>query len=83
MADTTSTSDTLKFETIFVDGDTRTFSIKNPKTTIQTSEISALNTYIQENNLLIGDKYGGRFGRILTATKVRKQTVNLDLLPPT
>lgn len=83
MADTTSTSATLKFETLFVDGDTRTFSIKNPKATIQSSEISALNTYIQENNLLIGDKYGGRFGRILSATRVNKQTVNLDLVAPT
>lgn len=79
MADTVSYSDELKIETLFVDGDTRTFSVKNPKTTVTSSNISALNTFMQENNILVGDKYGGRFGRIQTAKKVNKSTVTLDL----
>lgn len=79
MADTVSYSNELKIETLFVDGDTRTFSVKNPKTTVTSSNISALNTFMQENNILVGDKYGGRFGRIQTAKKVNKSTVTLDL----
>lgn len=79
MADQVSTSNELKFETMFVDGDTRTFNIKSPKSNVSQSEIAALNTYMQTNNILIGDKYGGRFGKITTATTVDKTTVTLDL----
>lgn len=79
MADTVSYSNEIKIETLFVDGDTRTFNIKNPKTTISTSEISELNNFMYTNNILIGDKYGGRFGRIQSAKKVNKSTVTLDL----
>lgn len=79
MADTATYSDELKIEALFVDGDTRTFSVKNPKATIGQANIAALNTYMQENNILVGDKYGGRFGRIQTAKKVKKTTVTLDL----
>lgn len=79
MADTTSTSSELKMEALFVDGDTRTLSMKNPKSNISQSDITALNTLMQTNNLLVGDKYGGRFGRLTYASKVNKTTVNLDL----
>lgn len=79
MADTTSTSNELKMEALFVDGDTRTFSVKNPKANIAQSDISALNNLMQANNILVGDKYGGRFGRLTYASKVNKTTVNLDL----
>lgn len=79
MADQVSTSNELKFETMFVDGDTRTFNIKSPKSNVSQSEIAALNTYMQTNNILIGDKYGGRFGKITSATTVDKTTVTLDL----
>lgn len=79
MADTATYSDELKIEALFVDGDTRTFSVKNPKATIGQANIAALNTFMQENNILVGDKYGGRFGRIQTARKVNKTTVTLDL----
>lgn len=79
MADTFSQSRELKFETMFVDGDTRTFSIKNPKANISQNELSNLNTYMQTNNILIGDKYGGRFGRITKVETVNKATVTLDL----
>lgn len=79
MADTTSTSNELKIEALFIDGDTRTFSIKNPKATVSQSDIAALNTKMQTDNILVGDKYGGRFGRLTSATKVQKSTVTLDL----
>ncbi len=79
MADTVSYSNELKFETLFVDGDTRTFSVKNPKSSIAQSDIASLNAYMQENNILVGDKYGGRFGRITSAATVSKATTTLDL----
>lgn len=79
MADTMTQSNELKFETMFVDGDTRTFNIKAPKSNVSQQEIAALNAYMQANNIMIGDKYGGRFGKIMTATVIDKTTVTLDL----
>lgn len=81
MADTVSYSNELKIDALFVDGDTRTLNVKNPKANIAQSDIAALNTFMQTNNILVGDKYGGRFGRIDTASVVNKSTVNLDLEP--
>lgn len=60
----------LKLNLAFVDGDTRTLTLKNPQPTIESSEISELNQYIQTNNLLIGDKTGATFGRIKDVSKV-------------
>lgn len=79
MADTVSYSNELKIEALFVDGDTRTMSVKNPKANIAQSDIASLNAFMQANNILVGDKYGGRFGRIDTASVVNKSTVTLDL----
>lgn len=79
MADTYTTSNELKLEAMFVDGDTRTFNIKDPKTNISQADITALNAFMQTNNILVGDKYGGRFGRLTKASTVDKTTVNLDL----
>lgn len=79
MADTIKTTTTGVFELQFVDGDTRKLNIKNPKSTIETSEITALNTYLQANNLLIGDQSGATFGKIKTFTKISKNTRELDL----
>ncbi len=79
MADTVSYSNELKIETMFVDGDTRTFNIKNPKSNISQSDITNLNAYMQTNNVLVGDKYGGRFGKITQASTVNKATTTLDL----
>lgn len=79
MADTATTSNELKIETMFVDGDTRTFNVKNPKSNISQSDITNLNAYMQTNNVLVGDKYGGRFGKITQASTVNKATTTLDL----
>lgn len=79
MADTVSYSNELKMEALFVDGDTRTFSIKNPRTNLSESDITTLNSFMQENNILVGDKYGGRFGRLTNAETVNKTTVTVDL----
>lgn len=79
MADTATTTNELKIEVLFVDADTRTFNLKNPKSTVSQSDIANLNTYMQDTGILIGDKYGGAFGKITSAKRIAKQTVNLDL----
>ncbi len=66
----------------FVDGDTRTLNLKNPRADITTNDITDLNSYIQANNLLIGDKDGGTFGRITTVTKKYTRTEYLDIDNP-
>lgn len=79
MADIVKTEKTLRIDNVFVDGDTRSIVLKNPKATIQSSEISELNAFMQANNILLGDKAQGTFGRIKTATTIEKQTILLDI----
>lgn len=83
MADKTTTTNELKIENLFVDGDTRTITLKNPKAQIATSEITALETLIlngaEANSLLIGDKYGSDFKRIQGVRRVSKTTTDYDL----
>lgn len=79
MADTTKTTKNLKVDCDFVDGDTRAFNIKNPKSSITASDITDLNTYMQVNGVLVGDKTSATFLRIAKASTVTKTTVNLDI----
>lgn len=79
MPDIVKNEKTLRIDTVFVDGDTRSITLKNPKDTIQSSEIADLNAFMQANNILIGDKAQGTFGRIKSATIVDKQTIQLDI----
>lgn len=83
MADKVTTSNELKIENLFVDGDTRTITLKNPKATIETSEITALETLIKNGDgttsILIGDKYGSDFKQIWEVRKTSKTTTDFDL----
>lgn len=79
MPDQISESTTLKIEALFVDGDTRTMTLKNPKSEITTQEILDLQTFMRTNNAIIGDKYGGTFGRIESVKKVTENKLYLDL----
>ena len=81
MADQITTSKTLKVETAFVDGDTRTINIKNPNTSDEqlSAKIGELNTFIRANAILVGDQDGATFAQINKATVVTKQSTNLDL----
>ncbi len=79
MADTIKTAYNLVIETAFVDGDTRTITIKNPREDISASEIAELNSYMQENNIIIGDKDGATFGRIKKAMRRATTTTYLDI----
>ena len=79
MADVVKTAYNLVIETVFVDGDTRTLTIKNPRSTISQSDITDLNSYMQETNILIGDKDGAPFGRIKKVTRRSSTTTYLDI----
>lgn len=81
MSDIAKTEEVLNIEAYFVDGDTRTITIRNPKATEQlpTSMFTELNTYIRQNNALVGDKAGSPFGRIAKAERVNKTKVQFDL----
>ena len=79
MPDTLVSSEELKFENAFVDGDTRNFTLKNPKDTITTAQIETLNAYMQNKQIIIGDKWGGAFGRITQVTRITTNRDKLDL----
>lgn len=83
MADKTTTTNELKIANLFVDSDTRTITLKNPRAGISTADITALETLIlngaEANSLLIGDKYGSDFKRIQEVRKVSKTTTDYDL----
>lgn len=83
MANKTTTTDELKIENLFTDGDTRTITLKNPKDNITTEEITALETLIKngtgEASLLVGDKYGSDFKQIWTVRRIEKTTTEFDI----
>lgn len=78
MADVSSTAETLKIENYFVDGDTRTITLKNPKQSITTSDIEELQAYMRANNIIVGDKMAGTFGKISAVTRVSETRTYLD-----
>lgn len=79
MADTIATSQELKIDNLFVDGDTRVITLKNPKDNIETSQITALNALMQNSQIIIGDKWGGTFGRITSVKKVTTTRQKLEI----
>lgn len=79
MADIVTQDSTLVFDLMFVDGDTRTQKLKNPKATITENEIAELNAFIQANNLVVGDKYGATFGKIAKVTRRNEVITKLDI----
>lgn len=79
MADVTKISRSLIIENVFVDGDTRSLTLKNPRSDITESQITELNSFLQETNILIGDKDGATFGRIRKVTRRNSTTTYLDI----
>lgn len=79
MADVTKISRSLIIENVFVDGDTRSVTLKNPRSDISESQITDLNSFLQETNILIGDKNGSTFGRIKKVTRRDSTTTYLDI----
>lgn len=77
--DTIKVTNDLLIENLFVDGDTRTITLRNPRENIAQSDIASLNSYMQANNIIIGDKAGATFGKIRKVTKRTRTTTGLDL----
>lgn len=75
---TIKTENTLKIYCAFVDGDTRTITLKNPRSDLANEDFQTLNSYIVTNNLLIGDKTGAIFASIQKAVKGTTTTRTID-----
>lgn len=78
MADISYQTQTMKFDLLFVDGDTRALTVKNPKRNISTSDIEDLQTFMRTNNIVVGDRDGGTFGRIDAVTRITERKTELD-----
>lgn len=79
MADTTKTTETLIIDNIFLDGDTRSITLKNPKDSISAATIESLSSWMNTNQPIIGDKTHAAFGRIRKVTKRTKTATSLDI----
>lgn len=77
MADSISTSLDLRIVAGFADGDERTITLSDPKSTITAAQINALNA--SASSVLIGDKYGAPFLMMKDAEYVSKTVTKLDL----
>lgn len=82
MADQISTEYDLLIDTLYIDGDTRRITLKNPKDEISEQQITTLETMILNggtSTLLIGDRTGSPFRRINKVTRRTTTTAKLDL----
>lgn len=79
MADTVKTTSVLNIECVFLDGDTRTITLKNPRGNVSSSDIENLETFMQENQIIIGDRDLSDFRKIKKAVKRETATTYLDL----
>lgn len=79
MADTLVTTNKLNLLAVFADGDDRTIELDNPRDNITESDITSLNTFVKNKNLLVSDKTGAAFSHFrLAETKSNTRTI-LDL----
>ncbi|MBO4779877.1 MAG: hypothetical protein J5497_04480 [Selenomonadaceae bacterium] len=82
MADVIKSSSELSLVQEFTDGDTRTFTLENPDTSINLKDgINSLSSYMAENQITIGDKEGAAFQRIKSAKIVNTTLTYFDLTP--
>ncbi len=82
MADKVTYDYDLLIDTLFIDGDTRRITLRNPKPEIGVQEISSLETLILNggtSTLLVGDKTQAPFRRINKVIRQTKTTVDYDL----
>ena len=79
MADKVKTSANLVIECVFNDGDTRTITLKNPKSTVSSSDIENLESFMIENHIIIGDRDSSDFRKIRKAAIRNTTTTYLDL----
>ena len=79
MADIIKTASLLNIECVFLDGDTRTITMKNPRGNISSSDKENLETFMQTENIIIGDRDSSDFRKIRKAVKRNTTTSYLDL----
>ena len=79
MADIIKTSTVLNIECAFIDGDTRTITLRSPKSNISSSEIESLESFMRNENIIIGDRDTSDFRKIKQAIKRETTTTYLDL----
>lgn len=79
MADTKTTTREMKIKMYFVDGDDRILTLKNPSSNLTSSDIENLQTWMQTNQPVVGDKMGAAFGKIISATKIETEEIVLDI----
>lgn len=79
MADKITVTKELKVVAKFVDGDTRTLTLDNPKDNLPAAQINAVGAIAKTSNILIGDKGGADFLEFDTAKVVAKEKIDLDL----
>lgn len=79
MADQVTSSRSLLIETLFLDGDTRTLTLKNPKNNITLNDITTLNSYLASSNVLIGDREGAPFFKIKQVVRRNSVVVKINM----
>ena len=79
MADIIKTATLLNIECVFNDGDTRTITLKNPRSNISASDIETLENFMETNQIIIGDRDSSDFRKIKKAVKRETTTRYLDL----
>lgn len=75
--DIQTTKNTLQLVAEFIDGDTRTITLDNPRSSLTAADIDNLNPVMIAG--LVGDKAGAQFYRWKTAAKVNKVVTELDV----
>lgn len=79
MADIIKIATNLNIECVFLDGDTRTITLKNPRANISSSDIENLETFMQTEKIIIGDRDSSEFRKIKQAIRRKTTTTYLDL----
>ena len=77
MADTITYTETLDLLAAFSDEDDRTISIADPKPSITSAQIDALEVLAAP--VLVGDKYSASFTRFKEAKIIKKTTRKFDI----
>ena len=79
MSDVINSRSVLQIVQGFSDGDDRTMTIDNPRSDVSPADLTAVQTYIKNNNLVLGDKNGAAFTNFKSAKKITQTTRYLDL----
>lgn len=69
------TVESLLIEVSFVDGDTRTITIRNPADDLTLNAFSEFSTWLATNQVIIGDRAGADFSKIKQARRRTTTTV--------